>query len=695
MVMGLDFETFSQVNLPKHGLSRYFEHPSTTVLCASVAMDNAATVSLNFVENFDAARRRLIELMDSHHSIVAHNAAFEMSVLSHVLDIDPDEYIFVDSAVIARAVGAAGKLEAAAPQLLGIDKIEMGSALIKIFSIPTEDNQGQPYSWNQIVTDQELFSKWKAFVYYCDIDAELSLQIYRQWYTSMPAAEMMNYLATQEMNNNGWHVDLDLVGRMQQSYWTNLQELQQWFEKDHGELNFNSFSQLKKWCADRGINASSFDATNLPKLRTRIKARVDKLPLDDERIPGYLEVLEMLEVKEELGGSSLTKLQTIQDQVSKDGRLRDQYLHIGAGQTYRTSGRGVQLQNLPRLGTLIDVTSSAQIHHATNTDLRENLRQVFTAAHPHGELIVADFSSVESRGLAFLAGEQWKLDAYAQGKDIYKMLATTYSSFGGVAYDDVTKEQRQAGKVGELACGYGAGPDAVAGFAEKMGIAMEKSEALQIVRDWRAANPEITAFWYRLDDMLSQVVRHGSALTHPLPHGGQLCIGPFQTPKSLQKQHPGARSIQVSVLDPAGSVWLQRVIHGCYLRGKDICYYKPSELKSGDLWRGKMTVPPHIWYKIYGGKLTGILTQSFCRELFFQSIRVLYSTLAKVENVKMIGQFHDELVLEWTPPDPQRMERTWSLDHAISTLKEAMTHRGMWNDFPLDASVDHDYRYLK
>src|SRR5690606_26630665 len=117
-----------------------------------------------------------------------------------------------------------------------------------------------------------------------------------------------------------------------------------------------------------------------------------------------------------------------------------------------------------------------------------------------------------------------------------------------------------------------------------------------------------------------------------------------ETPTSLTALHPGAQSLTVQVTTPADGPLLTRVFHGCYYRGKDICYYKTTELKSGDLWRSRMSTPPHAWYKVYGGKLAGILTQSFCRELFFYSMKALEDRLSSAPNVQLIGQFHDELV---------------------------------------------------
>ena len=352
------------------------------------------------------------------------------------------------------------------------------------------------------------------------------------------------------------------------------------------------------------------------------------------------------------------------------------------------------MQNLVRLPEILPNVEELHDQNTwwANELLAQNIRQCFMAEDPNGQLIVGDFKAVESRGLAYLSGEDWKLDAYRQGRDIYKMLATTYQSFKGTAYEDVTKQQRQAGKVGELACGYGAGPKAVQGFAEKMGIDMSETEAGAIVRDWRGANPKIVSFWGILDSML-RLVMSEHTVEHDLPYGGCVRLRQIQTPDSLLKQHPGAQSIQLRVMDPNRRLFLTRVFHGCYWRGNDICYYKPSELKGGDLWRARMTNPPHAWYKLYGGKLAGILTQSFCRELFFGAMYAAEGRFHDVDNVQLIGQFHDEMVVEWTPPDGRNNQ--WDLMTTIDALSEVMSNPGVWTSFPLEADVKYGHRYIK
>ena len=691
---GLDFETLGAVNLPVHGMDNYMNDPLFRPLIAALWTPNQAEV-FDFVDRRDGSLDRYqweqFELkLDTYPRVAAHNSSFEDGVLRRMRRTTCP--VFLDSAVIARAMGAGSKLEAAAPQLLGVDKMEQGSGLIMKFSVPQKD--GTFVVDNIANWSQEDWNDWELFKKYCLLDAQLSYQIAAVYPHVYTATEVANDLAVQMMNHHGWFVDVELVQQMQRQYEKNLVAVEAAFRSTFNvpDLNFRSTPQLRAWCAERGIIAKSFDELNVKKLIVRIEQRLTKMKRNDPMFICYVEVLNMLKTKQALGGSSLSKLQKILDTVGADGRLRNQYLHIGAGQTFRTSGQGVQLQNLKRLGANIgDV--DGDLDEWDNEELARNLRQVFKAQHPKGELIVGDFSAVESRGLAYLAGAEWKLDAYRQGKDMYKVLA---SSMMGVPYESVSKQQRQTGKVGELSCGYGAGADSVRSFAEKMGTILSEDEAKNLVRDWRETNPEIVQFWYDLNDLLYEVVRDGQPIASMIRGDLKFIVQKDYTPGSIRRQRPDATTIKVSIVSAKTTApILQRWFQGAYMHGNDICYLKPSELKSGKLWLEEWSKDGQRGrYKIYGGKLAGILTQSFCRELFFHSLRLLHDATLHSDNVWLIGQFHDELVLEWVPADPALGGP--SLEHMARKMRQIMSSTPLWAiDFPLDTEVNHSHRYIK
>lgn len=696
--IGLDFETYGSVNLLERGLDNYindeFFQPLIASLFWKTSVGGYHRERVDFVEDFDGAIRKLRDLLHNK-CIIAHNAGFEKAVLDRIGLVYP-EFYFIDSAVIARSVGAAGKLEAAAPQLLNVPKVETGWDLIKLFSIPGlyQEANGHPAFDPQIVKDYP--DKWEEFKHYCDVDAELGFRIDEQYEEWQPIRELEFNAITMQMNQAGWHVDLDLVEAMNQKYKANQAKALEDFIQLHDpkdELNLNSLPQLKRWCADRGVKANSFNEASVATLRKKLWKKMNTMPKDDPKYLDYMAVDTMLHTKQILGGSSLKKLDVISRNVGSDGRLRNQYLHSGAGQTLRTSGRTAQMQNLKRLGPEPDDVSD--ISDWDNSKLARNLRQVFTATDPNGALIVGDFSSVESRGLAYLADEDWKTKAFFAGKDLYKVLAGKIYT---VDYDDVTKPQRQTGKVGELSCGYGAGPGAVVSFAEGMGVEMTEAEATALVMDWRMANPKIVEFWNRLDDMLQNVVRGASNHEQTLVGGGRyyVTVSRCTAPKSLLEQHGTAKSIRIQLSTKDGVVLLNRYFHGCYMRGRNICYYKPSELKGGKLWKQTFTNPKtkqEQFYSVYGGKLAGILTQSFCREIFFWVLREVYSWSKTYGNVTLMGQFHDEMVLDWE--DDANFTSGISLFSAKLDLERLMSDPGPFIGFPLAAEIKHDYRYTK
>ncbi len=691
--LGLDFETYGGVSLPDHGLDRYVRDRTFVPLCAAVH-DGSNSEVFDFVKG---DRRKLYAMLEQDlqgAKIVAHNAGFERAVLRN-MGIDLPAYRFIDSAVVARAAGGGGSLEAAAPQLLGTNKLDMGKNLIKLFSIPGkyQEENGNLFFDDRVVFDHP--KEWEDFMYYCTVDAKLSwmLEDNHRWLRNTNEYE---YAAiTLEMNDTGWPVDVELVKEMNYRYLTNQQQALEDFRDTNSapDLNLNSLPQLKKWCADRGIRARSFDEKNVERLRKRIEEKLQSGSLSDDKYVAYSEVHHLLVTKQILGGSSLKKLKVILD-TQRDGRLKDQYIHVGAGQTWRTTGRSAQMQNLKRLGEHVDDVQELfdEAVHWDNDTMARNLRQVFTASHAQGRLIVGDFSSVESRGLAWLSGEDYKLRAYAAGQDIYKVLAMKI--YPGLAYDAVTKPQRQTGKVGELSCGYGAGGGAVQSFAAGMGVEMTEMEAASLVYDWRDANPATVAFWEWLNEALHAAVDQSTTTRWALPDGFVLEVSPVLAPKSLVNQARSLKmtSVVLNIHSTNGNYVLWRVFHGCHRVGRDIRYFKPSERKTGDLWSDTYTNPKTKQlehHKLYGGKMAGILTQSLCREIFMERLAKVAEWLAVTPGIDLIGQFHDEIVLDWQPT------AALSYSEAERELEIIMSAPGRFPSFPMAAEVKSAYRYIK
>lgn len=685
MLVGLDFETYGSVDLPKHGLDRYVRDKYFRPLIGVMYYENDTPMrqlkrEYDFVHNWYGA---LSDLKNDLRQVkvAAHNIGFEIEVLKH-LGIHLDERQIIDSAVVARIAGAASPLSSAGPQLLDIRKMDEGRDLIKLFSVPGKYQERN----NSMAFDPEIIEdypdEWAKFMQYCGVDAQISYRIADDYGRMLSEKEQQYQVITLGMNMKGWPVDVASAQEMLRRYQENLEATEHDFHVRYGELNFNSLKQLKEFCADRGVKANSFDTKHVERMLKQVDKKLESIGESDPKWQGYFEVSYMLNTKKILGGSSLKKLQVILDTVGEDNRLRDQYLHCGAGQSLRTTGRSVQMQNLKRLGSARMNMDDLFEDDADfdNDTLAENMRQLFTSSDPMGQLIVGDFASVESRGLAWLADEKWKLDAYKRNEDLYVVLA---DKFG---------KTRQFGKVGELSCGYQAGADAVRQFAAGMGMDLTEGEAIMLVQEWRAACPSTVDFWSRLQWMLEQTI-NGTGATISLRDGFSLSLLKEGSPSSLRAQLQGVDlpTIAVIVRNDKGGVFLRRRFIGAHRRGRNIGYYKPTSRKTGDLWTNKYTDPKTKqvrFYEIYGGKLAGILTQSFCRELFFQSLKRVDDWCMRFDNVDLIGQFHDEIVLDWRPGGAP-------LELIEEKLTASMSDPGRAHSFPLSAEVKHDYRYIK
>ena len=685
-IYALDYETYCNVSIKDVGLDNYVNHPSFQPLVAKLYFETATGQEKRtfYLMEDTPGGPQWFDLQDYllNNSVAAHNSEFEARVSGKYMP-GMDTVKWIDTAVISRHLGGSSSLEKAAVQFLPVKKVETGKALIKKFCM------GGLKTFKQYLQDPD----WNDFEYYCEIDARLSWSLAAN-HSLFEIETRFNDITT-AMNRTGWYVDVEEVRMMQELVDKNKAEALERFRQEYdpkGELNLNSLKQLKEWCRVRGVRAMSFSEDAVEKMLNQIAKREQTVGLTE----GQKDVRSMLETKLELGGSSLSKLEVIERLVSEDGRLRDQYMHAGAGQSMRTSGRGVQMQNLKRLTNKLNMNDRNVLAQASNDELASNIRQLFKAEHPEGQLIVGDFSAVESRGLAYLANEKWKLAEFKQGRDLYKVLAAKKY---GVAYEDVDSEMRRFGKVGELSCGYGAGAGAVRNFAAGMGIELTDREAQEIVTGWRGVNATIVDFWAKLDEALHIAV--GSQQTATLPLAGGLYalhISPITAPDSLWEMHPGAANLRLTVRNTeTDQIFMQRYFVGCHLVGNNIGYYKPNETIAGKPWKNTFRDPKTGQTKrftIYGGKLAGILTQSFCRELFFRTLHTVSFDMA-YPNVKIIGQFHDEIVLEWTPIES--VGKTWgavSLEYAVKKLEQLMSTSPVL-DFPLAAEVKYDHRYTK
>ena len=711
----IDFETWCELDLSVVGSAAYIEHESFTPTLVSLSrrtmMGLVTTKVLDLLPSCPAIEANLKELyvflqeigvhpehagtdlkVNNTSNCLAHNSEFEAQIIRKLFGV---QVSLLDTAVLARMAGLSGGLDAATEQLLQKGKLKGHRELKKKFATCPKVPE-----WEDVKSDPD----WDKYREYAARDSELLFHLEKGVRDTLMGdltyGNKSQQALTDLMNRRGWFVDLEEVELMSLRAQLNTRRAQEefftkYFQPGEPRINLNSLPQMKKWCVSKGVRVDSFAADQIVKTIKRInKAR----PNPD---PNTQAVLDLLHLKQELGGSSLSKLEVIKRMVSKDGRLRNQYLHCGAGQSRRTTGTGVQMQNLKRLGLQIDMDDLSDLSvEFTNEALADNIRQLFQAEDPRGMLIVGDFSSIESRGLAFLAGADWKLQAYRDGKDAYKVNAV---KFYGVRYEDVTPEQRKFGKVGELSCGYNAGPAAVQSFAEGMGVNLNPQQAAEIVTQWRDANPEVVQLWKKLDDALRKCLQTGaSALRLDSAHIW-IHFKAVASPDSLLAIKPGAKDINIQVMTAMDRVPdFTRVFRGAYFKGSQIVYHKPSAAVNSAPWSDTFMDPKTKQrrnYTIYGGKLTGILTQSFCREIFFSVLERVEKHFSQYANTKVIGQFHDEIVVEWSPPN-KTLEHTGVVpymyyERAVGDLKKLMSPLSGFGSLPIEADVHGAHRYIK
>lgn len=736
--LGADFETYSDVDIA-NGLDNYFNAPNFQPVILRVARYGPSGVyfdGVDFTQNMERGRQEAIKLLNDKAWIAAHNAPFEIGVCNWLGITDQIlSFRFVDTAALSRLAGAESSLRFAAPQLLGLDKIALGEELIQLFAIPQPGQVDPAFDVNLIDLHK---AKWQQYINYCNIDAKLSLDLALKYGHLWTMKEHQYSMITHTMNQRGWTVDTDLLHRMEQRYEKNLENIEpefirrfdndrqllgikvkgikdlfdpadaqtiETYEAEGREvkavydepINLGSWKQVLAFAKKNGFPLADTQEATLLKAQEKL-AELVPLVGDPVKKKGYEAVQALIAAKLEIGGASLKKLVKVRDSVGADHKLRNQYRHIGAGQTARTSGMGVQMQNLRRFQGEPDDVSD--IRTWDNHKLSINMRQLFTSSYPRGQLIVGDFSSVEARSLALIAGAEWKLEAFRAGQDLYKVFAARVY---GCGYDGVTKDQRQFGKIGELSGGYQSGGQAVKDFAEKMGVYLTLAEAQQVNDDYREMNPEIVKLWEQLNEMLHDCVNihrsNGYSRVLDLPHDKmQIRMMKTRAPQSLLDQEPGKNLCSISVaMFQDGDLVFERWIHGCYLEisgtWANVVHYKPTALVTGDLWKNYYLDPKtdkQVKYTMYGGKLTGIINQSFCRELFFSALRATDEWAGYIENLDLIGQFHDEIVMDWWPK-PGGI----SLDEAKRKLERIMSDPHPFKTMPLEAEIKSDYRYTK
>ena len=509
--LSIDLETYSDQPLAKTGVYRYVESPDFEILLFAYSVDGAPVQQIDLACGEKIPSEILCALEDETVTKWAFNANFERICLSRFLGYPTGDYLEPDSwkcsMVWAAYMGLPLSLEGAGA-VLGLEKQKLaeGKDLIKYFCqpcAPTKSNGQRTRNLPKHSPD-----KWLAFKKYNirDVETEMSIQARLSKYP-VPDGVWEEYHFDQEINDRGVGLDMELVRQAIQMDGRSRSELTQAMKELTSLDNPNSVQQMKQWLADNGVETDTLGKKAVAELLKTAPQQLQKV----------------LTLRQQLAKSSVKKYQAMETAVCADGRARGMFQFYGANRTGRWAGRIIQMQNLPQ-NHLDDLTEARGLVRAGGFDALEMLYEdvpdtlsqlIRTAFVPQGnrKFIVADFSAIEARVIAWLADEKWRQDVFAEGKDIY--CASASQMFGvPVEKHGVNGHLRQKGKIAELALGYGGSVGALKAMgALEMGLSEDELPAL--VSAWRQANPKIVQFWWAVDHaVMDAVTRKTTTKTH-------------------------------------------------------------------------------------------------------------------------------------------------------------------------------------
>ena len=501
--LSIDLETYSDQPLAKTGVYRYVESPDFEILLFAYSVDGGPVQQIDLACGEKIPSEVLSALEDETVTKWAFNANFERICLSRFLDYPTGDYLEPDSwkcsMVWAAYMGLPLSLEGTGA-VLGLEKQKLseGKDLIKYFCQPCAPTKSNGQRTRNL--PKHSLDKWLAFKRYNirDVETEMSIQARLSKYP-VPNSVWEEYHLDQEINDRGVGLDMELVRQAIQMDGRSRSELTQ--------DNPNSVQQMKQWLADNGVETDTLGKKAVAELLKTAPPQLQKV----------------LTLRQQLAKSSVKKYQAMETAVCADGRARGMFQFYGANRTGRWAGRIIQMQNLPQ-NHLDDLSEARGLVRAGNFDALETLYEdvpdtlsqlIRTAFVPqeNRKFIVADFSAIEARVIAWLAGEKWRQDVFAAGKDIY--CASASHMFGvPVEKHGVNGHLRQKGKIAELALGYGGSVGALKAMgALEMGLSEDELPAL--VSAWRQANPKIVQFWWAVDRaVMDAVTRKTTTKTH-------------------------------------------------------------------------------------------------------------------------------------------------------------------------------------
>lgn len=501
--LSIDIETYSDQNLAKTGVYRYVESPIFEILLFAYSVDGGSVQQVDLACGEQIPAKVLSALTDGSVTKWAFNANFERICLSRFLGFPTADYLAPDSwkcsMVWAATMGLPLSLEGVGA-VLGLEKQKLteGKDLIKYFCQPCAPTKSNGQRTRNLPAHSP--DKWLAFKKYNirDVETEMSIQTRLAKYP-VPDSVWDEYHIDQEINDRGVALDMELVRQAIQMDGRSRSELTQAMKELTALENPNSVQQMKQWLSDNGMETDTLGK----------KAVSEML----KTAPPELQTV--LTLRQQLAKSSVKKYQTMGTAVCADGRARGMFQFYGANRTGRWAGRIIQMQNLPQ-NHLSDLAEARGLVRCGDfegvkmlyEDVPDTLSQLIrTAFVPQGDrkFIVADFSAIEARVIAWLAGEEWRQKVFSDGKDIY--CASASQMFGvPVEKHGVNGHLRQKGKIAELALGYGGSVGALRAMGA-LDMGLTEDELPPLVGAWRQANPKIVQFWWAVDRAVMEAVR--------------------------------------------------------------------------------------------------------------------------------------------------------------------------------------------
>ena len=620
--ISIDIESFSDINLAKCGVYKYAESPAFEILLFGYAVDGGEVQVIDLAQGETIPEEILDALTDESVTKWAFNASFERVCLSRYLrdlgrSIDPFHDHHSLSTETAQFLNPAGwkcsmiwsaymglplSLEGVGAVLkLGSQKMKEGKDLIRYFCVPckpTKTNGGRTRNLPFHVPE-----KWATFKSYNKRDVEVEMVIQqRLHHYPVPEQVWDEYHIDQEINDRGIAVDKELVRQAVAIDAMSREHLMAALKEKTGLENPNSVLQMRSWLAEQGMETESLGKKQVAEMLKTVREPLRSVLL----------------LRQQLAKSSVKKYQAMEMTACDDSRAHGMFQFYGANRTGRFSGRKIQLQNLPQ-NHMPDLAEARALvrqgNYAALTLLYDSVPDVLsqlirTAFIPKSgmKFIVSDFSAIEARVIAWLAGETWKSEAFAKGKDIY--CSTASKMFGvPVVKHGVNGELRQKGKITELACGYGGSVGALKAMgALDMGLAEE--ELRPLVDSWRSANPHIVQFWWDVDRCVKQAIK-----TH------------------LPQETRGIRFL-----------WQSGMLFIRLPSGRRLSYVKPGigENKFGGesvTYEGIGATKKWERLESYGPKFVETIVQAISRDILCYAMQTLRCCA-------IVGHVHDELIIE-------------------------------------------------